>query len=330
MANLNLTRVVVLCLAGLLASGCASTARIATGNKNLPSDNTVLPGIPFYPKRAVCRQETVWLEPIYVLTREDSFTTSDPKQPRIVKEVKSARRSDLSNANGDMAKIVALQAALNRAKGSMTEAALKNIDMAWTALAVTPTMSLAPPSDTDLVLAADSLVPDFYVDYSRPYYFNTRMPWLGSSTANATLAPDGTLTQGQATVDNQTVSAILSLLPVNALLSARLGLTPAAGAASPAASSNDFTIHAMREFDTDDPAPSRLPESIAVNVETTYVKHVLSHSREQQNSPCSYAADSAPLKLSDRGTRHYQYRMESVLAPAKPSEKAAEKAPADQ
>src|SRR5271156_4980628 len=62
---------ILLCV---LLSGCLSTVRIK--KETDPSQHTVgdVPGIPFYVKTAKCKQETIWLEPVYTMTLKKTIT----------------------------------------------------------------------------------------------------------------------------------------------------------------------------------------------------------------------------------------------------------------
>jgi hypothetical protein len=50
------------------------------------------------------------------------------------------------------------------------------------------------------------------VDYEHVYYFNAQTPWIGSATADPKLNADGTLSEGSATVNDQTWSTILGTI----------------------------------------------------------------------------------------------------------------------
>jgi hypothetical protein len=94
-------------------------------------------------------------------------------------------------------------------------------------------------SDTALVatnevyLASNTSTVETMVDYSRTYYYNSPRPWVGSSKIDAKLAADGTLTEGSAENQTQTLSTFVSALPISGVLTkvAELGLgTPVTGA----------------------------------------------------------------------------------------------------
>ena len=290
----------------VVSLGCAGTARVRTGSKTVPADDTTLAGIPFFPKNAVCKQETVWIEPIYVLTREKVDAASNKPSAT---QVKIARRSDLNNTSGGaLAKLRELQEQFNAvaASGQITS---DKFEKAWGDIKATGSLSLNPPSGdaSDVMLASNSSISETYVDYSRPYYFNTRMPWIGSSTANATVAPDGSITNITATADNQTAKAVLDLLPISALLTASLGLTPDAPAATATAS-----IEAL------DGSSS---ERATFRVETQLFQHTLVGRTAPAVSPCPI---KSPIAFDTTNIRSYEYRWQPVVT-AKPEIKPEDK-----
>src|SRR5262249_38075581 len=163
--------------------------RITTGTNQPIADNTTIDGIPFYPKRAVCRQDTVWLEPVYVLTREDTYlekqpTTEPPKPgtppPAVtktsVKPTKMARRAELTRkpcpagppraacAITTLDKLDALQKALADAQPTIDQAKLDKINDAWNAINVTKSLLVSDVEQRNVVLARNTLTSDFFVD----------------------------------------------------------------------------------------------------------------------------------------------------------------------
>jgi hypothetical protein len=340
-----------LLLLTLFATACGTTARITTGNTNPIADNTHLDGIPFYPKRAVCRQDTIWLEPLYTLTREDTYRKQpppakpgDPLPPSTttsIKQTKIARRSELTTkpclqaVPRDQCAITALerldklQKALADAQPTMDPTKLKDINDAWKEIDVTSSLLVTDVQQRNVVLASNTLTGDFFVDYTRPYYFNTRMPFIGSSTANASLDKDGSLTNGTATADNETGPAILNLLPISAFLSKALGLSStAATAATGTAATGAAAAGTMRLFDLDEGTSPRrssiAPESITLTIETRFVQHTLTAIIEQHRSPCGPLAGDTPLTplyLDERFTKPYQYHVDQLATPPPAADK---------
>ncbi len=334
----------------LLTTACLGTARITTGNTNPIADNTHLDGIPFYPKRAVCRQDTIWLEPLYALTREDTYREQQPTTKagtpapttKTIKQTKIARRSELSDPCStpeDPSKCPAikslqlldnLQKALadaqpTDAQPTMDSTKLKAINEAWTGINVTKSLIVTDVEQRNVVLASNTRTSDFFTDYTKPYYFNTRMPWLGSSTANASLDKDGSLTNGTATADNQTAQAILNVLPISAVLSKALGLTSTATpAATPTAAAAEFDRFQLNDFKPTKTTSTNLPESITLAIETRFVQHTLTAITEQHRSPCGPLPGDGPLTplyLDDRFTKPYQYHVDQIATPPPSADK---------
>lgn len=59
------------------------------------------------------------------------------------------------------------------------------------------------------------------VDYLKQYYVNVTRPLVGSASATAKLATDGTLTEATGEVEDSTLSTLLDLLPINAFLTSK-------------------------------------------------------------------------------------------------------------
>src|SRR5580704_7813164 len=64
-------------LSCLMLTGCLDTARIKRAPLH-PSDKdnqqASVPGVPFYIKVAQCKQETIWLQPYYILVLKKTVT----------------------------------------------------------------------------------------------------------------------------------------------------------------------------------------------------------------------------------------------------------------
>ena len=69
------------------------------------------------------------------------------------------------------------------------------------------------------------------VDYDHLYYFNSKVPPFGTSSATIKLAGDGTLTEASSTVDT---TKLADLIPLKELLVDRLGLAAPAPGGAPA------------------------------------------------------------------------------------------------
>ncbi len=56
------------------------------------------------------------------------------------------------------------------------------------------------------------------------YFINTRRPWIGTASATIKLAPDGTMTEAVAEVEDKTVETLLSVLPITDFFTRQWGL----------------------------------------------------------------------------------------------------------
>jgi hypothetical protein len=285
--------------------GCLGTARIRTPDTTRPGESKTIDGIPFYPKRALCAHETVWIEPVYVLTREDT-SADDAKETRTA--VKVMRRSSLASGSDPLGKLHALEEAFNTAAVTPSGTTWRAFDDAWHMIASDGNLGINKPLPEDVVLGGNSVKSETFVDYTQPFYFNTYMPWIGSSTANATLADDGSLTTAQATTDNQTVKAVLDLLPVSAFLSARLGLTAAKAAATSADSINQ-------------PPPKDAKMKVGLKIETSLYSHTFRGRSPQTASPCTVSTRIPITALDDD---RYEYQWSDLSAPTKSDQPPAD------
>lgn len=292
-----------LALTVLILAGCTTTAHITTDQKQLA-------GIPFYVKRARCKQTTTYVQPVYVLTRVDTIGATTTRQLKI------ARRSDLIGNCGvadPLCKLSALQNDLNTAQTSQKYKAF-NDD--WKLLTTTGTLSVDHVQADDVVLAGNMTVPDLYVDYTTQYYFNTNMPWIGSSTANATLGGDATLTNAVATTENSTFTTLLSVLPVTAYLTNALKLPAAAtGAASATAIGKTMTVDVI---DGTEKAPTR---TVILTIEPVLFQHTLSQTTEFAGR----CTTMTPIPFTDEARSKYEYQWSQLTAAKDDEKKESEK-----
>lgn len=71
------------------------------------------------------------------------------------------------------------------------------------------------------------------------YYINTRRPWIGTASATIKLAPDGTMTDATAEIEDKTAETLLSVLPVTDFFTNQWGLSEQSAAAMTADSKHD-------------------------------------------------------------------------------------------
>ena len=183
-----------------------------------------MPGIPFYVKTAKCKQETTWIEPVYTLalkkTTTYKFVDEDavkkagtklpPPEVRVAAKVLSL--SEFQPTNSPLQQVLTLLAKPDTSGADHTQ-----IESAWAALSAVPDyMPLAVSEDslistgTNVIMISNIASPETMVDYDHVYYYNAPRPWIGTSQVDAKLAADGTLTEGSAQVQSQTLSTMLT------------------------------------------------------------------------------------------------------------------------
>ncbi len=177
-----------------LLSGCMSSVRV------YQTDSLAKPprGIPFYTKTAVCKQETVWMEPQYVLTFEGTTgnTSSGPqkilsRQEYLQETVQHFIQSP--DQNTWRTKIINLPGPdlVSEDNPAAVENQEKNGN--W--------IKVGNIANIEVV-----------VDYTNVFYLNSARPLAGTTQVNAKLGPDGTLAEASVQLQDQTLSTIASTI----------------------------------------------------------------------------------------------------------------------
>ncbi|GEM_PF-4240103 len=242
----------ILSIAFCLLTGCGQTILV----KRAPYATNAgdLGGIPFYVKNALCKRQTTWLQPVYVLTLKVSFTPqkSNPE----VEPLSSTRTVVLTLNEYQMNAVSELYKAINAGKtnSAVSRDEIKDIEEKWTAV---QTLSPADPCRLDenqldpqvgadrnrVLMVANEAVAEVYVDYSTIYVYNTSKPWAGSSQASIKLAPDGTMTEASGQQESKTLQAFLDLLPIKGVLTGLAkGAIPAVGFVAAAQGSAKYEL----------------------------------------------------------------------------------------
>jgi hypothetical protein len=202
----------------LSIEGCAAlqvTHRPA-GSTGKPAST---PGVPFYPKKARCRQEVVWFQPVYTLTLaalladKDGALQTHPRGAVV-----------LSRSHFESQEVTDLMKLLNNRptdEGTVLRAWQKVVVMADSRVLSRDFGSLAV---ADRILLGRSAAPVVYVDYGDQYYVNAKIPLAGSANLDAKVAVDGSLSEVSGQVQNQTLQTILSALPISGVITGGLGL----------------------------------------------------------------------------------------------------------
>ena len=202
-----------------------------------------MPGIPFYTKIAMCKEESIWAEPVYTLTlkRTTTFKFVDEAKAKaagakLPAPVVRTRRKLLSLSqfqptNQDLQTLLSL---LNKSDTNADpDTDIPQIDAAWDALNAHPDYVPLSISEDQIAQSPNALLmsktsaPEAVVDYATAYYLNAPRPWVGTSQVDEKLAADGTLAEGSVQVQGQTLSTILTA--VTSILTAVLSKVPAIG-----------------------------------------------------------------------------------------------------
>jgi hypothetical protein len=217
----SLTVAVFVALAGLPACSTYRIMRYDTGAR--PGQDSVssgyrrIPGVPFYAKRAVCRQETVYQQDLVRLSfkvHEIFYNEATALPDSTVLRYTDERMVSRATLAAPELATLRLQPT-SQADWQNQAATLKNL----------PQVDLARwQESSDRLLVSNRTAPFLYVDYENPYYLNADRPLMGSSSVNATLAADGTLTTAVAEGTDSTLGTILSAIPTTALLSEAFNL----------------------------------------------------------------------------------------------------------
>jgi hypothetical protein len=200
-------------------TGCGTALRISQRPVASTAQPISVPGVPFYTKRARCRQEVVWFEPIYTLTLAELVPDKDgTPQPQ------ARGAAILSRKSFDSQPVTDFMTLLN--DGSANEQRIQTEWKKVAALNDTHVLSrdFASLSADDRILVGRSAAPALYVDYANEYYVNAKLPLAGTANVDAKVADDGTLSEASAQVETKTFETILGALPISSLITAGLGL----------------------------------------------------------------------------------------------------------
>ncbi len=177
-----------------LLSGCMSSVRV------YKSDSLGKPpkGIPFYVKTAVCKQETVWMEPQYVLTFGATTGNTSSGPQKILSRQQYLQETvqhfiQAPDQNTWRTKIINLPGPDLVSEDS--QAAVENEEKIGNWIKVANVGAI-----------------EVVVDYGDVFYLNSARPLAGTTQVNAKLASDGTLTESSVQLQEQTLSTIATTI----------------------------------------------------------------------------------------------------------------------
>ncbi|HEY1207878.1 MAG TPA: hypothetical protein VGE85_00785 [Terracidiphilus sp.] len=235
MRSLQSVALLAACLS-LFTSGCghptaiisATTAPPAIGSTDT-AHPTNLPGVPFYIKRGMCKRETIWAEPKHTLqlailqdgkpaaTRSITYPHSFQQNSELETLVENLNLLAVPPKDSDPAKLCqTVNDVANQWKALAEAAKQAKRPCDVVSKQSNECESLVAAERTgDILLVSNSASIVAEVDYEHVYYMNTRTPWIGSASVDTKLNLDGTLSEGNVQVTDQTWSTILGT--VNAL-----------------------------------------------------------------------------------------------------------------
>lgn len=197
-----------------MLSGCATF--------DVHRNSTKIHGIPFYVKDAGCKHQSVYIEPYYILTLT---TTSGDK-------ILETQSGTLSQNEFTSVPVVELRTLLS-GKSTLSDQDVAKLRLLWTnnvnGKFYDPYRAEASIEPGNKFLAANTLTPELYVNYTDQYSYNANRPAIGSVQASIKLGDDGTLSEASAQAEDKTLSTILGLFPISDLIKTAVsGPTPTA------------------------------------------------------------------------------------------------------
>ncbi|HPR65406.1 MAG TPA: hypothetical protein PK014_14455 [Thermoanaerobaculia bacterium] len=169
-----------------------------------------LDGIPFYLKKARCKQENTYLEPLYSVSliseaREGTGWKEVGRKNILLNQegYESARQKNLLDPTGELEKSFSQLCNGNSPINLATQSLIAN---------------------GNLILIGDTASWEPYIDYGDTYLINTKRSLAGSSHAVVKLSADGTLSEAEATVEDSSFTTLAGMLPITAYLTNALDL----------------------------------------------------------------------------------------------------------
>lgn len=222
-----------LCVPMMFWIGCATAFRV-----HRVADPAKLDGIPFYGKTAKCLQTTVYLYPYYRITFQTLSGDKVLGALTVNLSTDAYRSADTQGFLG-----------LLRKKPPLSDDDIAKASDYWSkidAASEDPYSKVLPKMDAQgkpvqqtssgLFLISNTATVKVLVDYDNEYALNAKAPLAGSVNTAYKLSEDGTLTEGSAQVQDQTLATIAGLFPISDLIKSAAGVaTKAAAALAPEA-----------------------------------------------------------------------------------------------
>ena len=229
----RLCALVCLCVLMMFSVGCANAFRV-----HKVTDPAELDGIPFYGKTAKCIQTSVYLYPYYRITFQTLSGDKVLGAMTVTLNTKDYRSADTQGF-----------LSILRKKPPLSDADIAQASDYWSKIDAAnedPYSKVVPRVDDKgkpvqsnmaaFFLVSNTATVKVLVDYKNEYALNAKTPLAGSVNATYKLSDDGTLTEGSAQVQDQTLATIAGLFPISDLIKSAAGIaTKAAAALAPEA-----------------------------------------------------------------------------------------------
>jgi hypothetical protein len=189
--------------------GCGDLYRVTAHNTSAPG------GIPFFAMKGVCVQETVYGVPYYLITLKISVGSSPVS-------------SDNVNISTNGHKSADFRTLLNELDKPAPD--LGTVQDAWSALKQRQSFDPYVENTGEVQLSNKTKVSNV-VDYSQGYDINQRKPISGTANAAFKVGENGTLTEVSGQVEDNTLSTVLSALPLSDLIKSAAGIATKVGSA---------------------------------------------------------------------------------------------------
>jgi len=267
----------------LASTSCGTALRISHRPVASTANPVAVPGVPFFAKKARCRQEVVWFEPIYTL----ALTALVPDKDGALQS--HARGAVvISRSSFESQEVVDFMKLINNQPSDETTVLTNWKKIATHANSKVLSRDFASVEPGDRILIGRSAAPATYVDYAEQYYVNAKVPVAGSANVDAKVAEDGSLTEASAQTETKTLETILGALPVSSVITGGLGLGGKGVAEPGKAEAFQLSVtvsgyrHTLAHF-VDYPAgPSVLPCKVANDIP---ISEAAEYKREDVSAP---------------------------------------------
>lgn len=182
------------------------------------------PGIPFFVKKQMTKQTTVWRERLVrvIVTVVPQAENAGMAERESVFELTCPQDMVVEDA------FKGLQAWVAEGKPEEIKTAwMKLMEISQKRRTSVGATKLPHPRQVELV--SNLRDRKFVADTSRQFYLNASHPLIGKGSLEFKLNDDQTLQSGKAEVDDQTLGKILDLLPIKELISKTSGLSAKSG-----------------------------------------------------------------------------------------------------